>query len=167
MFGTIKIEESRTALFAAAVLVCVAASEAWSAPGPFSDLAGTWSGNGAVMLWNGVQEPIRCRATYHVDRSGAQVDIFLRCASASQKFELQSRATQQNGNVSGTWVETTHRAQGTIYGRAAPGRILVNVQGALNGRLALNTKNNMQSITIELPGSMFSGVSIALRKGAN
>ena len=141
MFGITTIKKSHAALFAAALLVCLSAGEAQASTGPFAGMGGTWAG------------------------SGAKLDLVIRCASASYKFELQSNVASSNGALSGTWAELTHRVGGTISGSASAGRIQASVQGTLTARLAMSTKGNTQSILIESPGSPMSAVSISLSKG--
>ncbi len=164
MFGITTINKSHSALFAAALLVCVSASEAQASTGPFAGMAGTWAGSGAITLASGAKEQIRCRAAYNVGGNGAKLDLVIRCASASFKFELQSNVASTNGAISGTWAELTHRVGGTLSGSASGGRIQASVQGTLTARLAMSTKGNTQSIVIESPGSPMSAVSISLSK---
>src|SRR5262249_35198499 len=118
-----------------------------------------------ITLANGSKENIRCRATNNVDAAGANLDLRLRCASDSFKFELQSNAAHNNGAVSGSWAETTRHVGGTISGSASGNRIQVLVQGTLAARLAVNTRANQQSISIEAPGSDLSSVSITMNRG--
>src|SRR5262245_5884287 len=101
MFGITTIKKSHAALFAAAVLVCVSAGEAQANTGPFTGMAGTWAGSGAITLASGAKEQIRCKAAYNVGGSGAKLDLVIRCASASYKFELQSNVASTNGAISG------------------------------------------------------------------
>jgi hypothetical protein len=133
--------------------------------GPFTGLSGSWSGNGTITLASGTKERIRCRAQYGVDGTGATLDLTLRCAGDSFKFELQSNVAHSNGTVSGTWAETTRRVGGGIEGSARAGRIQVRVSGVLSAILAVNTNANQQSISIEAPGSEMSAVAISLSRG--
>ena len=165
MFGITTIKKSHSALLAAAMLVCLSAGEAQASTGPFTGMAGTWAGTGAITLASGAKEQIRCKAAYTVDGSGAKLDLVIRCASASYKFELQSNVASNNGALSGTWAELTNRVGGTVSGSASAGRIQASVQGTLTARLAMSTKGNTQSILIESPGSPMSAVSISLSKG--
>jgi hypothetical protein len=113
---------------------------------------------------SGTKERIRCRARYDVDRSGANLDLTLRCASDSFNFELQSNVAHSNGSVSGTWAELTRRVGGNIDGSARGNRIQVRVSGVLSAMLAVSTNANKQSISIEAPGAEMSSVAISLSR---
>jgi hypothetical protein len=152
---------------AAAGLLAVAASPAAKAANsPFTALSGTWSGAGTITLASGSRERIRCRATYGVDGSGARLDLRLRCAGDSFKFELQSNVAHSNGALTGNWAELTRHVGGAIDGKATGNRINVRVSGTISALLAVNTSANRQSISIEAPGSDMSMVAISLNRGA-
>lgn len=155
---------STVAAVATAAFVAFA-GQAQAAESPFDGLNGTWSGSGAITLASGAKEQIRCKASYNVDGSGANLSLTLRCASDSYKFELTSNVAHSGGAVSGTWAETTNRVGGTISGSASSNRINVNVLGTISARLALSTKANQQSISIESPGSPMTAVAISLSRG--
>ncbi len=152
--------------FAVMLAAVVSSDHAQAAGSPFSNLSGAWSGPGTITLASGTKESIRCRATYNVDSSGANLQLMLRCASDSFKFELQSNVAHNDGEVSGTWAELTRRVGGTISGNATGNRIQINVQGMLAANLAVNTRANQQSISIQAPGSEMSQVAISLNRGS-
>ena len=133
---------------------------------PFANLSGFWSGPGVITLASGAKENIRCRATYKVDDSGANLQLTLRCASESYTFELQSNVAHNAGEVSGTWAEMTRHIGGTISGNTTGSRMQINVQGALAANLDVNTRANQQSISIDSPGSEMSQVEISLNRGS-
>ena len=155
------------ALRGAAVALSLAASAAvaQAAESPFTILSGTWSGPGVITLASGAKENIRCRATYNVDRAGINLNIALRCASESYRFELQSSISHANGAVSGFWNESTYGVVGTISGSGTPGRIQVRADGPFSALLAMNTRADRQSISIVSPGSPLSEVAISLNRG--
>ena len=70
----------------------------------FSGMAGAWTGTGTIAV-NNNREKLRCRANYNVSNGGATVDLQIRCASDSYKFDLSGGVNAVNGNVSGTWSE--------------------------------------------------------------
>ena len=123
------------------------------------------AGGGTITLASGTKEQIRCRATNAVDGSGANLQLTLRCASDSYKFELQSNVNHNAGAVSGTWAETTHRVGGTITGSASANRIAVRVEGTIAAMLTVSTKADKQQISIEAPGSEMSAVAISMNRG--
>jgi hypothetical protein len=160
------ISKPQSALFAVSLAAVVGSmGAAQASTSPFAALSGSWAGSGTITLASGAKESIRCRAIYHVDATGASLDLRLRCASDSFKFELQSNAAHNNGAVSGSWAETTRHVGGTISGSASGNRIQVLVQGTLAARLAVNTRANQQSISIEAPGSDLSSVTITMNRG--
>jgi hypothetical protein len=135
-------------------------------PGPFASLAGTWAGSGSIAMSNGSKERIRCRATYAVDAGGSNVNLQLRCASDSYKFELQGKVVYQNGEVLGTWNETTRRVAGQVTGSVNGNQINVRAAGqTFTALLSLTTRGDKQSISIQSPGSEMSEAVIALNRG--
>ena len=156
-----------TAAATAALLALVALpGDAGASNSPFTVLSGSWSGGGVITMASGSKERIRCRANYNVNGTGSSLDLTLRCASDSYRFELQSNVAHNNGSVSGSWAELTHRVGGTVSGSARGNHIQVRVDGTLSALLALNTSANQQSISIEAPGSEMSSVAISLSRGA-
>jgi hypothetical protein len=129
-------------------------------------MSGSWSGGGVITMSNGSKERIRCRARYDVGGGGSNLDLTLRCASDSFKFELQSNVAHSNGSVSGRWAELTRHVGGEIEGRARGNHIQVRVSGTISALLAMSTNANSQSISIEAPGSEMSSVAISLSRGS-
>jgi hypothetical protein len=161
-----KVQSALAAVAAAGVLALVALpGEALAFSSPFVGLSGSWSGGGVITMSSGVKERIRCRARYDVGGSGSNLDLTLRCASDSFKFELQSNVAHHNGTVSGTWAEMTRHVGGNIDGSARGNRIQVRVSGTISALLAMSTNANHQSISIEAPGSEMSSVAISLNRG--
>jgi len=154
------------AFAAAAGLAALAAAPVEAANSPFPALSGSWTGNGTITLASGTRERIRCMAKYDVKGSGDNLDLRLRCAGDSFKFELQSNVAHTGGAVTGNWAELTRRVGGTIDGNAKGNRIEVRVQGTISALLAVNTNVNQQQISIEAPSSDMSMVAISLSRGA-
>ncbi len=153
--------------FAGAVAVAAVSSAAVPAPrsGPFASLSGSWSGGGTISLNNGSKERIRCRAQYRVTDSGSEAQLELRCAGDSYKFELQSSVSHNGEAISGTWSEATRGAIGTISGTASGNQINLRANSAaFSALLALSTRSNQQSISIQSPGSEISAVAISLNR---
>jgi hypothetical protein len=158
---------TRRMVFSIATLL---AASTWSgasyaqAGGPFSGLAGVWSGGGTVTLDDGSTERIRCRATYAVGGGGNGLQQTLTCASDSYKFNLTSNVTAQGSAISGSWSETSRNINGAIEGRASGGTIQVvaNAPG-FSANISLTTRGNKQSVTIRAE-SQFKGASISLTR---
>lgn len=150
----------------AAIALALLAPAAAQAASPFADLNGTWSGPGVITMASGAKEKIRCRASYTVNNGGNNLNIALRCASESYNFNLTSSLTHANGAVTGIWNESTYAVGGTVTGRGQPGRIQVRAEGTIvNALLAVNTRDNKQSVSISSPGSPLSDVAISMSRG--
>jgi hypothetical protein len=156
---------SAVAATAAVLAVTMLAPTAARAEGPFTGLAGSWSGPGSITV-NGQKERLRCRANYDVKNAGATVDMSIRCASDSYKFDLQGGVNYVNGSVSGNWSESAHGAAGTISGTVRDGIIRVSAAGPyFSALLSMNTRGTTQQIALNSPGSQISSVTISLAKG--
>lgn len=158
---------SRRLMFAIATVL---AASAWSdgghaqAGGPFTGMAGVWSGGGTVTLDDGSTERIRCRATYAVGAGGNGMQQTLTCASDSYKFNLSSNVTAQGPAISGTWSEASRNINGNIEGRAGAGVIQVIASApGFNANISLTTHGNKQSVVIRAE-SQFRGASISLSR---
>jgi len=92
-------------------------------------MAGSWSGVGSLTMTNGAQEPLRCRANYHVGGNGSEMQLSLRCASDSYNFNLGGDVQSDGRAVSGSWSEATRNASGTVSGRVSGDRIQVVARG--------------------------------------
>jgi hypothetical protein len=153
-----------------AVLLSLFASQSFaqrSAEGPFAALLGSWSGAGTIALSNGTKERIRCRAAYRLGNRSVDLLLGLGCASDSYKFELQSAIAYRGQSISGTWFESTREVGGAITGRVVGSQINARAEGqAFTAILALNTRGNRQSISIQSPGSEMSEVAITLTRGS-
>ena len=137
-----------------------------SAVGPFAELAGHWRGSGSVTTSGGIQEAIRCKATYAVNAIGNTMDVNVDCASDSYRVNLISSVSAQNGELSGSWQETTRQIQGQVAGRIRSDDTFQATLQAMGGaiQLAVRTSGKRQAITITAQGSDIQGVSITLRK---
>jgi hypothetical protein len=136
---------------------------AQAADTPFAGMAGSWSGGGVLNTSDGGQERLRCRASYDVGGSGAELHLSLRCASASYNFDLASNVQYRGGAISGEWTEASRSASGTLSGSAAGGRINAAATGPnFSAGLSLTTRGNRQSVSIRPQGSDITGVTLAL-----
>jgi hypothetical protein len=143
---------ARRLVFAAAAFFVVAmpGSASYAQTGPFTGLAGNWSGGGTITLDDGSSERIRCRATYAVGAGGNGLNQTLTCASDSYKFNLASNVMAQGSAISGTWTEATRNVSGTIEGRAGNGVFNVIASAAgFTANLTLTTRGNKQSVVIK------------------
>jgi hypothetical protein len=133
--------------------------------GPFSNMAGSWSGSGIVYLATGRNERLRCRASYGVERDGDQLNLSIRCASDSYKFDLTGYAISSAGAISGQWSEPNYNAAGTLSGRAGDGRISATAIGStISAFLSVTTRGNRQSVTIRPEGTEITQVALTLTR---
>jgi hypothetical protein len=148
------------ALFVASV----SSSTSYAQSGPFTGLAGVWSGVGTVTLDDGSTERIRCRATYAVGAGGSGLNQSLTCASDSYKFDLRTNVIAEGGAITGTWSETSRNVNGSIEGRGTSGNIQVQANApGFNANISLTTRGNKQSVVIRSE-SQFKGATISLTR---
>lgn len=136
-------------------------------PKPFVSMAGNWTGGGTIAVSGGVKERIRCRAHYDVARTGVALQLRLRCASDSYKFDLQGNVNYQNGQVTGNWSEATYGMAGRVSGSAkGGGQVDVRVESsAFSALLTMRTHGDRQSISINAAGREMSQTHITLHRG--
>jgi hypothetical protein len=156
-----KILKSMPAALVAAVLLGPVAAEA----GPFSTLAGAWSGTGRMTMADGNTEQMRCRASYNVGGTGDSLRLNIRCASQSFNIDLGGNVAYRAGRISGTWSEASHNAGGSIAGTASDTMIQATATGeGFSANLSLNTRGDKQTVSIRAEGTDISGVSLALNR---
>ncbi|MEH6951130.1 hypothetical protein V4R08_07230 [Nitrobacter sp. NHB1] len=154
----------RKSTIAASLVACLALSisASFAQSPPFAGFAGNWSGKGTVSLSDGSTENIRCRASYHVDRTGRALKQNLRCASDSYKFDLSSDVVSDGTEITGNWSESTRNLFGSVRGRAGGGEIDVFVDAAgFAANLTLRVHGNRQSVWITSKGQI-RNVSITM-----
>jgi hypothetical protein len=145
-----------------AAMLCGSASYAQS--GTFTGLAGVWSGAGTVTLDDGSSERIRCRATYAVALDGTGLNQTLLCASDSYKFNLSSNVIANNGQLSGTWTESSNNVSGILEGSGSNGSFqVVATSPVFSANILLTTHGNKQSVVIKAE-KQFKGASITLSR---
>lgn len=133
--------------------------------GPFSALGGNWSGTGQIIVKDGSNERIRCRATYTVGSSGAGLNQVLRCASDSYRFDLTTNVTVSGSSLSGSWSETSRNLNGTLGGRLNGSDVEALVEAAgFSASLSMQTRGNKQTIAIRSQNTDLRGVDITLTR---
>jgi hypothetical protein len=149
----------------AGTLMLGAPTAVFAQAGPFGGFAGSWAGSGTVAMSDGSSERIRCKANYSVGEGGSSVQQTLRCAGDSYKFDISSAVTSQDGNISGSWSESSRNVKGNLEGRAGAGQLTAQVQAAgFVANLHMTTRGNRQSVSISSPGE-FRNVSVNLVRG--
>jgi hypothetical protein len=133
--------------------------------GPFAGLSGAWSGGGFLKSVSGQRERLRCRANYNASENGTRLQQSLRCASDSYRFDVNANIVSEDGTLSGSWTETSRNVSGSVSGRVSGGQIQARIDGAgFSASLAVSTRGDRQSVTIEAPGHEVTEVSIALTR---
>jgi hypothetical protein len=156
---------SAAAATALAIGFLLAPGESQAVAGPFSDLAGSWSGGGHLTMSDGKRERLRCRASYSVGQDGNTVDFGIRCASDSYKFDLSGYLRNSNGSVSGQWSETNFNSAGTLSGRASGSRISAQAVGStFSAGFSMSTSGSRQSVTIRPEVKEVRQVSLSFQK---
>ncbi|WP_249149768.1 hypothetical protein [Bradyrhizobium liaoningense] len=129
----------------------------------FDNLAGSWSGVGSMKPKDGPPERVRCKVDYVVKSEGQSVKMDVRCASDAYKMELNANIDQNGSELSGNWFESQYRIGGKVSGQNANGFIDARIEGdKITALLAVRTKGNRQSFSMESPGAWVSQVSIDL-----
>src|SRR6266851_4495181 len=160
------LPDVRRLIFAVATLFAasVSGSASHAQSGPFTGMAGNWSGGGTVTLDDGSSERIRCRATYAVGAGGNGLNQSLTCASDSYRFILSSNVVAQGNALSGTWSESSRGVNGTLEGRGSNGNFQVVASApGFTANLSLTTRGNKQSVLIK-SDSAFRSASISLSR---
>ncbi|MFB9263339.1 hypothetical protein ACFFWD_09180 [Bradyrhizobium erythrophlei] len=132
---------------------------------PFLAMAGSWTGGGTLTTSDGMQERLRCRATYNVAGAGEQLRLSLKCASQSYTFDLAGEIQYQGGAISGAWTESNRNASGTITGRGAGDHVEAAARGNnFSANLSLTTRGSRQSVSIRPQASNVTAVTLALER---
>jgi hypothetical protein len=134
----------------------------------FTNLAGSWSGEGRVDLQDGTNERIRCRASYSVGDGGNSVQQHLRCASDSYKLDSNATVQSRGGSLSGSWTAqtATRSLSGSVSGNASAGHIEAKISGSVfSAGLNVNTNGDSQGVTIVPQGMEVKGITISMVKG--
>ena len=155
---------NRRLLMAAAVLFAagIATSESKAQSGPFTSMAGSWSGSGTVTLDDGSTERIRCRAKYAP--IGPTMDMSLTCASDAYKFNLAASVKAEGSAITGSWSEASRNISGSLQGRGGGGNFEVVASAAgFNANIGLRTSGNKQTVTLRAD-SQFRGANISMSR---
>ena len=153
------------AALALALMLLAAAPARGQATGPFTVLAGSWSGTGTVNTSDGLHERVKCLAKYVSEKAGNRLELELRCASDSYKVEFTSNIVQSGGSLSGNWFERTRRVGGSISGKASGNQFNVRASGdTFTALLNVTTQGTRQTFSMDSPGAYVPHFSIALNR---
>ena len=157
----------RTAASAVIALAAAMSLTLGGAPalaGPFTTMAGEWSGGGQVTLSSG-SERLRCRASNSSGQGGDVLNLSIKCASDSYKIDLSGYIRNNNGAVSGEWSETNYNSAGSLQGRVSGGRVnALAVGNTFSARLSMSSASNRLSVTIHPEATDVKQVSLSFQK---
>ncbi|MDX2309085.1 MAG: hypothetical protein NW216_12660 [Hyphomicrobium sp.] len=151
-------------LTAAALGALMTAPLPLAAGGPFSDLAGSWRGQGRVHLEGGHSEALSCKAYYTSRDDGAGLGIALSCASQSNKIDLRAAIASSAGRISGTWEERAFNSNGSIDGLIDAERIELKIDGTVQATMSITLEGKSQLVSIASDGKGFTAVDLELER---
>ena len=153
------------ALVSSAFLMVISGSATSAAP-PFEMVKGSWSGGGNLTLEEGKSEKLSCKGYYTSSSGGQSLGVALRCNGETNKFELRSHLSYDQGKVSGTWEERTYNASGGTSGELKPGHLTLDFHGGVAGSMSVDFSASSQSIAISIAtnGATIAGAKISLRR---
>jgi hypothetical protein len=148
-----------------AAMLGVTAPAAHAEPGPFARMAGSWSGEGRVVMSDGQVERIRCRASGSVGGGGDAMQQNLRCAGPSYNFDIHNSVVARQGEIVGNWVESTRNVSGRVSGAASGDVVRARVDGAqFSASVTLVTTRKSLRVTLIPHGTDVREVAIQLRR---
>ncbi len=165
MHATRSMRKTSFPVLLAVLVVGLFAPVAAEAAAPFLGLAGAWTGDGSIVLTKGTTERMRCNATYIVGGGGEKVDLTLRCASDSYKFDLRIGLVDTAGSVLGNWSEPSQSIEGGISGTASEGLVQATARGQnFTAAVTVATRGNAQTVRINAQSGDLSHVAITLHR---
>lgn len=133
---------------------------------PFTPLLGRWVGEGKLGVKDSPPEIVKCRVTYIAGEDSNHLKQNIRCATAGGSIEVLSAVAHNNGQLSGTWAETTHNINGDMTGQVTPRGFRVVVKGGdLAANMDIILRNGKQIVEIQFFNSVLFGLSMELTKG--
>jgi hypothetical protein len=153
------------AVLALAVALTLPQGAGTAAAGPFSGMAGNWSGGGLIAMSSGSRERLRCRASNSVDSDGNNINLAIRCASDSYKIDLSGYIKNSNGSLSGQWSETNYNSAGSLTGRASGNHFSAHAIGnTFSAMISMSGSGNQMSVSIRPQATEVRQVSLSFRK---
>lgn len=131
----------------------------------FKQLAGSWRGEGDLVLEDGTRERLSCRGYYVLKSEGSGLSIASLCSSPERKFELRSLVADSAGSVSGEWEERTFHATGKVSGSANATNMDLTFNGTIEGTIAIAFNGKTHSVNVTAAGAGIKGISISLTRG--
>jgi hypothetical protein len=114
---------------------------------PFDQLTGDWTGGGMVTPSRGDPEKVDCKVTY--TPAGSTITQALLCTGADNRFDATTKFKYKNGKISGSWLETTFDASGSISGSATGDLVHARISGdKFSGRMSIKVSDSGHTINI-------------------
>jgi len=114
---------------------------------PFDQLKGDWTGGGMVTPSRGVPEKVDCKVSYTA--AGSTVTQALLCTGADNRYDAKTKFKIKGGKISGSWLETTFDASGSISGSAIGHLVHARISGdKFSGRMSINVSDSGHTINI-------------------
>lgn len=164
-----KTMRAARALRAAALVMTAltAGTQAASAESAVDNLAGKWTGQGALETSSGTRETVKCVVVYELKSGNTMIHQNLRCASASYKIDAKTEMKVSAGQLSGTWAETSFGTSGTVAGQVRAGGFTIVVDGGLfSARMSVASGKGSQTLNILPVGLAVTKISIGLKRSS-
>lgn len=130
----------------------------------FKQLAGSWRGEGDLVMEDGTRERLSCLGYYVLKSGGEGLSIVSRCSSPSQKFELRSLVAESASGISGQWEERTFHATGQVSGSVTGTTMNLSFSGTIGGTISIALTGKTHSVNVTAQGAGIKGVSISLTR---
>ena len=149
-----------------AILMTPGSSGKAGEPSPFTPLIGRWVGEGKLGVKDSPHEVVKCRVTYLAAEDANHLKQNIRCATAGGSIEVLSAIAHNNGQLAGTWSETTHNINGNLTGQVTPRGFRVVVKGEeLAANMDIILRDQKQIVEIQFFNSALYGLTLTLTKG--
>ena len=130
----------------------------------FKQLAGSWRGEGDMVMEDGTRDHLSCRGYYVLKQEGKGLSIASLCSSPSQKFELRSLVSETANGLSGQWEERTYHATGDVAGSVSGSSMNLSFTGTIEGKISIAFTGKTHSISVSTAGAGIKGISISLTR---
>lgn len=128
----------------------------------FDALQGQWSGGGSARFASGQTERLRCTSRY--SGGGENLNLNLRCASASAQINLSGILDADSSRVSGRWTETSFGLTGQVSGSTQGGSVRLSISGGTTGSVTLNVAGDRHTFKLSSNGTSLTAVDVTLAR---
>ncbi len=133
---------------------------------PFESLAGRWTGQGRLGIKDNPPETVKCRATYIMGDTPNDLKQTIRCVTAGGGVEVMSNIRHADGELSGSWKETTRNIEGELKGQVTPAGFRVAVRGGdIAANMDIVVRDNKQIVEIQFINGTLQGLTLLMTKG--